>query len=159
MCICTLVRSLSLSLTLSLSFSLFPTVPSLFCARHDRDCDSVNGNCDSIAFCDRSLNVTHDPSHRTCIALASLIDGEFLIRVCFFLSSYTCNHVIFFTLSFKSLALWYPLPNYNMEYLAKVVKSTCTCAYAIMGVECVCWMLKILPLKSGQRIEYNVPNF
>ena len=88
--------SLSLAHSLSLSFSLFPTVPSLFCARHDQDCDSVNGNCDSIAFCDRSLNVTHDPSHRTCIALASLIDGEFLIRVCFFLSSHTCNHVIFF---------------------------------------------------------------
>ena len=64
----------------SLSLSLY-AVPGLFCARHNQDCDSING-CDDISFCDRDLNVTHhDPAHESCIALVSLDNGEFVIGV------------------------------------------------------------------------------
>ena len=56
-------------------------VPGLFCAQHNLDCDSING-CDSITFCDRDLNLSHhNPAHESCIAIAHLDNGEFVLGV------------------------------------------------------------------------------
>lgn len=89
--LCTLSLSLSLVLLLlsllSLFFLLWPsspphTVPGLYCARHNEACDSVNG-CDDVSYCDRLVNLTHDPARHCCLTTAHLIDGEFHIQVCF----------------------------------------------------------------------------
>ena len=88
------IYSLSLPPSLTPSLSLH-AVPGLFCAQHNQDCDSING-CDSISFCDRDLNVSHhDPAaHESCIAVAYLDNGEFVLGV----RSYTrALHIILHT--------------------------------------------------------------
>ena len=67
--------------SLSLLSVFLPTVSGLYCACHDEDSDSVNG-C-GVSYCDHTLSLPHDPAHQSCITVASLIQGEFIIRVCF----------------------------------------------------------------------------